>query len=212
MRILIFGDSITQGYFDSHGGWVSRLANDCHQKALKNLSADWQEVFNLGISGNTLNDILGRIKIETKARRLDDDMTIIVVAIGINDSVLINNKVYSEVYKFEEGYEKLVDTVLKLSDKCLFVGLSAVDEELTNPYPSSTTGKQYLNNRINLFEDCIKQVCERKSVPFVPIHDMFIGQLDGKQALLSDGLHPDNAGHSLMYEIIVPEIEKLFRS
>lgn len=209
MRVLIFGDSITQGFFDTKGGWVNRLAIKYQEATLKSLIGDWHEIFNLGVSGHTVQDVIDRVENETKARRWRDDPIAIVVAIGINDSQLISNKVLTEEYKFQEQYEKLVDLVVRISDQSLFVGLSAVDEKLTNPWEFSTGKEQFLNNRINLFEDCIKQVCEQKNVRFLPIHDMFIGQLDGKQSLLADGLHPDEAGHALLYEMIAPEIAKL---
>ncbi|CAN5410999.1 SGNH/GDSL hydrolase family protein [soil metagenome] len=209
MRIIFFGDSITQGFFDNRGGWVARIASKYHGEALKNLNGDWLEVFNLGVSGDTIDNVLDRVKDETDKRRRKNDQMIVVIAVGINDSLLINNRVFKDEYKFQEQYEKLVDIVTQISDKCMFIGLSAVDEKLVNPYGSSSTGKQYLNNRINLFEDCIKQACEIKHVPFVPVHDMFIGQLGEKHALLADGLHPDEAGHSLLYEIILPELEAL---
>ena len=212
MRILIFGDSITQGFFDSRGGWANRLANDYHKKILEDLNGSWAEVFNMGVSGDTVQDILDRIKDESEARRWREDKVTIVVSVGINDALLKDNKADSDEYAFQEKYETLIDIVTKISDTCLFVGLSAVDEKLTNPYDASTSGKQYLNNRINLFEDCIKQACALKKVPFVPVHDMFIGQLDGKQSLLADGLHPDEAGHSLLYEIIAPEIASIIKS
>lgn len=209
MRILIFGDSITQGFFDSRGGWANRLANSYHEKKLKDPKVEWPTVFNLGVVGDFVQNVLDRVKNETKARRFMDEKVIIVIAVGINDSMLIDNRAVSDIYSFQEKYEKLIDTVTKLSDKYLFLGLSAVDERLTG---SNTGGEQYLNNRINLFEDCIKQSCERKSVPFAPVHDMFIGQLDSNHSLLADGLHPDEAGHSLLYEIIAPEIDAVVRS
>ena len=208
MRVLVFGDSIAQGHSDTHGGWVNRVASMCHSKSLDNKDTPDIEVFNLGVSGDTVQNILNRIEDETDVRR-SNDKTYIVFAAGINDSVLVENHVAMDVYKFQEQLEKLVDLVTTISDGCLFVGLTAVDENLTNPLETSETGKQYLNNRINLFEDCIKQVCEQKDVPFVPVHDMFIGQLQGSQSLLADGLQPNNAGHALLYEIIYPEIKTL---
>lgn len=211
MRVLIFGDSITQGLFDTKGGWVNRLAVKYQEAALKNLAGDWHEIFNLGVSGDTVQDVIDRVENETKARIWENNPIAIVVAVGINDSRLISNRVFTEEYKFQEQCEKLVDIVTRISDQSLFVGLSAVDEKLTNPWEFSTGKEQFLNNRINLFEDCIKQVCEQKNVRFVPIHDMFIGQLGGNHALLSDGLHPDEAGHALLYEMIAPEIKKLLR-
>jgi lysophospholipase L1-like esterase len=209
MRVLIFGDSIAQGFFDSKGGWANRIANDYHQKVLDSLNGDLPEVFNLGVSGDDIENLLDRIEDESEARRWKNGQLLIVVAIGINDSILKENRAVKDEYKFQEQYEKLVDIVQDFSEHCLFVGLSAVDENLTDPIASSTTGKQFLNNRINLFEDCIKQVCEQKNVPFVPVHDMFIGQLEAGESLLSDGLHPNEAGHQLIVEIVKPYLEKL---
>lgn len=212
MRILVFGDSITQGFFDSQGGWVARLANKYHQSALKNLKADWPAVFNLGISADDVKDVLDRIENETKARYYKDNIEeeiIVVVAVGINDSLLIDNKAFKDVYDFQETYEKLIDKASNVADKVLFMGLTAVDEKHTNPYPGSNQGKQYLNNRINLFEDCIKQACNLKDVPFVRVHDEYIAALENGQTLLSDGLHPNDVGHQFVLDIIEPHIEKL---
>ena len=35
MHIIVFGDSITQGYWDPHGGWVQRLRNFLDRKTIK---------------------------------------------------------------------------------------------------------------------------------------------------------------------------------
>ncbi len=212
MRILIFGDSITQGFFDSQGGWATRIARNYHQTALKNLKGDWPGVFNLGVSADMVEDVLSRLENETKSRYYKgnvEEKIIVIVAIGLNDSVLTDNKALQDEYKFQEEYEKLVDKVNFVADKCLFVGLTAVDEKLTNPFPGSSLGRQYLNNRINLFEDVIKQVCMVKDVPFVRVHDAFIAALGQGKHLLSDGLHPNDAGHELLYNMIEPHVRKL---
>ena len=116
MRILIFGDSIAQGFFDSRGGWVGRLTNEYFQKAIREPEADTVTVFNLGVSADYVQNIIDRIKDETKARQRENEQILIVVSIGINDAQLKDNKVYSDEYKFQEKYEKLVDMVTKISD------------------------------------------------------------------------------------------------
>lgn len=47
MRILIFGDSITYGAWDSEGGWADRLKRWAHQHYLANGTK--LQVINLGI-------------------------------------------------------------------------------------------------------------------------------------------------------------------
>jgi lysophospholipase L1-like esterase len=50
MRILVFGDSITQGFGDTEGGWVERLRHDYDVETIKDLRANtnYPTIFNLG--------------------------------------------------------------------------------------------------------------------------------------------------------------------
>lgn len=214
MRVLVFGDSIAQGFFDSRGGWVQRLASDFHMRSLDAMNSGgdfYAEVHNLGVSGDEATGILKRIKSEIESRHLYDDEDAIVIAVGTNDAVLRKNEAPIDVYEFEETYQKLVDEAQVLAPRVLCVGLPAVDESLSDPWKFSTTGRQYKNNRLNLFEDTVKQVAERKELPFVPILDAFEAALKSGQDLLADGLHPNDAGHELMYQIIKPKLEELLK-
>lgn len=214
MRIFVFGDSIGQGFFDSHGGWVQRLANDFHSRTLKSMSRgedNWTVLFNQGISGDTAEGVLHRMKPEVEARRMGKDEEMIVIAIGTNDAILRENHVVTDVYDFQETLEHLADGAHKLTDNVVFVGLPAVDEAQTNPWKHSSTGKQWFNERLNLFEDAIKQVAFNKDAAFIPAHDEFIKQLQEGKDLLSDGLHPNDKGHQLIYDIVKPELEELLK-
>lgn len=68
MRVLVFGASITQGYWDTQGGWVQRLRTHYDKKQIADLTKDNPSVFNLGVSADTTKDILERFEAETKAR------------------------------------------------------------------------------------------------------------------------------------------------
>ena len=207
MRIFVFGDSIAQGLYDTSGGWVERIASTLHQKSLDNmLNGDGKSsftVYNLGVSGDSTEGVLARIKQEVEARRIYEDDDLIILAVGINDSILkADNTVLMDVYEFQEAYEKLIKETQKLTSHVYCLGLTAVDEKLTSPWPYSLSGKQYRNNRINLFEDSIKQSTERLDLPFIPLHDQFIAQLGTGQTLLADGLHPNEAGHELIANVV----------
>ncbi len=210
MRILIFGGSITQGFFDSQGGWVARIANDYHQKTLENIDGERTTVFNLGVSGDSVQSLCDRFENEVKARLNDIEPLIIVLATGTNDAALKGTAVASEVYDFQETYERIIDKAKNFTSKIICDGLTAVDESLTNPWKYAR-GKdtQWLNNRINLFEDTIKQSAQRKEVVFVPIHDKFLRMLNQGRNLLADGLHPNDEGHELIASWTQPELERL---
>lgn len=214
MRVLIFGDSIAHGFYDSRGGWVQRFASEAHMKTLDSMNngGDYSvEVHNLGVSGDTAAGVLGRMESEVEARRLYEEKDVIIIAIGTNDAVLRQNIVQTDEYEFQQTLERAIDVALKLTNKVMCVGLSAVDESLSDPWKFSNTGRQYKNKRIDLFEDTIKQSAERKDIAFVPIFDQFKAQLASGQNLLADGLHPNEAGHELIYQIVKPKLEELLK-
>lgn len=215
MRIFFFGDSITQGFFDEKGGWVQRLANKYHGQTLEEIDSPdgrWLECFNLGVSGDGVQGVLGRLEHEIKARQLDDQPDVIVIAIGTNDTIMRKNRAIMDVYEFQEIYEKLLDKALKITKRVACIGLSAVNQAQTDPWKYSSTKKQWHNSRLDVFEDTIKQSAIRKGVACVPVYDRFKAALDLGQELLADGLHPNEAGHVLIAEIVKPELERLVRN
>lgn len=212
--MFVFGDSIVQGFYDPHGGWVQHLQNVLHTVSLGNLlnknAGEDYEVFNLGVSGDTAAGVTKRLASEIVARRLYpvDGKDIVVLAVGINDAVLRNNRAAIDVYVFQQEYEKAVEQAKRLDARVVCLGLTAVDEKQTDPWFGSSSGKQWKNNRINLFEDTIKQSSERLDVEFVGLHDDFLQRLHHGDELLADGLHPNHAGHQFIYS----RIGKILRS
>ena len=82
-RICVFGASITWGAFDDKkGGWVNRL------KLINFAQGNCIDIHNLGISGNTTNELLERIDTELFARNPD----LIIFSIGANDSSCFKSK------------------------------------------------------------------------------------------------------------------------
>ncbi|TAH32873.1 SGNH/GDSL hydrolase family protein [Candidatus Saccharibacteria bacterium] len=211
MRVLIFGGSIAQGFWDAKGGWPARIASAYIPHKLEDLAGEWTLFFNLGVSGDFTADVLARLEPETKARQWKDEPVVIVLSAGINDAVLVNNRVKMEDHDFQELYDKLLATALKLTDKVLCVGLTAVDAERTNPWQYGDH-EQWLNNRIDLFEDTIKRSAERAGVPFVPIYDTFRAEMAKGIDLHSDGLHPNSFGHKLIAEAVQPYLDEILRS
>lgn len=206
MRIFVFGDSIAQGYFDSRGGWANRLMAHYAQQTLQHMDDEWMEVFNLGVSGNTARDVSDRLKDEFTRRSMSEDRDCIVIAVGINDAVLQANKAIIDIYEFQEIYESIIKQAQALSPRVLCVGLTAVLESQTDPWQHSTTGKQWKNNRINLFEDTIKQSSQGMNAAFLPLHDEFLRKLK-RSKVLADGLHPNDAGHDFIFRKVLEAVD-----
>ncbi len=192
MKICIFGDSITWGASDfERGGWVERLKVYFGEK----YDID---IYNLGISGNATEDLLGRIENEVKVRKPN----IIVFAIGANDAQFIHSTNSNRISEddFMGNLKKLHEIAKKFTPKIIFIGLTPVDESKTKPIPWNTD-KTYTNERIKKFDQIIEVFCSKNNLKFIPINNLL------NNDDLIDGLHPNTQGHIKMFERIKPEIE-----
>ena len=190
--ICIFGASITSGADDTEmGGWAARLKAYLIDKT----SDRYIKVHQLGISGQFVDGIIQRIDCEATPRNPD----IIILAIGINDTRTLGE---GGVAKTEEEFDgdlvTLIKKALVYTDKVILVGLTSVDELQTQPYyfRGKNTNLYYTNDRIQIFDAIIRQVAEQQSLPYIPMNDLLT--LDD----ISDGLHPNSAGHKKMFERI----------
>ena len=192
MTICIFGDSIVWGASDCEkGGWADCLKN--------HLMDDDIDVYNLGISGDTTEDLLKRFDTEAEARNPD----IIIFAIGINDSLSLDK---DGLIKFQKNISTLVNKARKFTNKIIFIGLTNVDESRTTPYLSEETGEAYNNQSIGEYDEIIKSFCEENNLTFVDVLGLLINDDD-----LCDGLHPGSIGHQKLFEAIKEKIEPIWK-
>jgi len=204
MRILVFGDSIAQGFWDVEGGWVSRLRRHFDSKGVADKTYDHPLIFNLGVSADTTRDLLKRMESEIKARAREN--MIIVLSIGVNDSQVVGQSAFMTVDEYTVNIAKLLSIVKRFTNKILCVGLSPVVEQRTTPV--SWIDISYTNERLKLFDVELENVCIENAVEYIPIFNaLYTAQQTSEH--MTDGLHPDNNGHQVMLELILPEIEKL---
>lgn len=202
-HIIIFGDSITYGASDIKGGWVSRLRNYVDQKSFDDENY-YKIVMNLGISGNTSDDLINRFEFELKQRIREGRETVIIIAIGTNDSQEIAGNLKIDQAKYKNNIQKLTKIAQKYSTKIVFVGLFPVDESKTCPTPWHED-QFYKNENIGIYNQIIADLCEENNLIFIDIYNNFINQ--NYINLLDDGLHPNTEGHQKMFEIIKKELE-----
>jgi len=199
-RILIFGDSITWGYHDKEGGWVQRLRNFLYEKMLLDSDFDYP-IYNLGISGDTTEDVLERFEFETKQRRKENEKVIIIFGIGVNDSQFFINKKELRIppEKTKENIQKLIKLSKKFTEKIIFVGLTPVDESKVIPVPWRTE-ISYKNEYIQEYNEIIKFICKENKINFIEIFEKWT-KFNYKK-LLEDGAHPNSEGHEKIFEVV----------
>jgi lysophospholipase L1-like esterase len=207
VRVLIFGDSITQGYWDTEGGWVDRLRKYYDEKQVQDLSGDEPTIFNLGVSADNTEGILERIEHETKVRTRHGNLPIVILQIGVNDSSLTGNTAQVQLEAYKQNLRTAIEKIKPLCSKLIFVGSSACDE--TKTLPVSWGDYYYSNKAIKQYEDAMREIAEEGKIAFVLVFDRFIAAVNEGRELLPDGLHPNNEGHQVMYEIVKPELVEL---
>jgi lysophospholipase L1-like esterase len=210
MRVLIFGDSITEGKWDRQGGWAQRLINDYLAQGIADLEADVPLLSNLGVSADSTLELLARFEHETKARQRPD--MAFVFAIGTNDSRIDGTTALRTVEQYRANLQTLIAKASTFAspDKILFVGLPPCDEARTTPVSWRDTS--YTNERIKQFDQTIQKVCAKLGTHYVPVFEPYQAQQATKGDMLLDGLHPDDAGHNLIYEQVKPALQILLSS
>lgn len=205
MRALVFGSSIAEGYWATRGGWVQRLINDVAQyhvaHGLGASDGDW--VMNLGIGGDTVRRVIERFPAEARARlAVAADELAVVFAVGANDSMRIAGRELSTPQRFVEDLAELHTLASELTDRVMFVGFSAMD-------PDGEVTRQFFDpGRVREFDEALAQFAHDRGAQFVEVMSAFQARLDEGHQLLVDGVHPNDAGHQVIYSQVKPALAR----
>ena len=205
MHLIIFGDSIAQGFFDSEcGGWVSRLSAKSNKEILDSNYESDISFFNLGISADCTNLLLKRFDSEAKARLVDKDGAIIF-SIGVNDTqrYVETSKLKTTPEQFEANIRELVKQSRVYTEKIIFLGILPIVEDVLQPMPWASD-RGYYNKDVLEFDALLKRICEEVEVSYFLMQDV-LGE--EKSDFLPDGLHPNAAGHELIFQRVKSVLE-----
>jgi len=205
VQIFAIGHSITQGYWDTKGGWVQRLRTYLDEKTLENPEKFYFEVYNLGVSGNDTNQIIDRFESEIERRIDDDSQTIILLQAGANDTIYLtpDDDLRVSEKKFKKNNHDLIEKAKRYTDSIIFVndGYTAIEGEI--PWSED---EEYSDKRLATYLEIQKKVCEDSNVPLIDFRNIFSKQ--NWLEMLEDGIHPNNKGHEQIFLKVKEEIDK----
>jgi lysophospholipase L1-like esterase len=203
-RILVFGDSIAWGAWDTEGGWVQRI-NSYILNHLQNELGHYNCIYNLGVVGNTSEHIAKRFDIETKYTISKNHETIIIFAFGINDHRFTERPDKPEVSekRFLKNVALLYRQAKKYTTKIIFVGPTPVYEPKTSPW---FQGIYFSNKGIKRYDDIIRDFCAKNSIIYIGLFEKFM-KLDLRR-YIEDGLHPNSKGHNIIFRAVLAELRK----
>lgn len=196
MQVFAFGHSITQGFWDTEGGYIARLRKSLDKRSLKNPDEYYFETYNLGVSGNDSHQLLERFSNELEARLWDEDETLILIQIGANDIQYLEEKdvIRVEKQQYRENLEALIEEAREYTEKVILVGEAYTTIE--GPIPWSED-KHLSDERLDEYVEVQRKVAEEKDVPYVDLRSLRTKEEWGQ--MLEDGSHPDSKGHKLIY-------------
>jgi len=203
-NIIIFGHSVSQGFWDEKGGWVQRLRSFLDKRALK--TQDEEKVFytfNASISGDTTEDILERLEEEYRRRGGEEYEELLLIQIGTNDAIIEDEENRVSKKDFSDNMGKIIKLGKKLSDHLIIVGDFPINPEMEEiPYAP----QKILRNRdVREYDEEKKKICREKDVDFIDLFEL----MDGRKNMeyLEEGVHPNDQGHEIIFQKVLQHLK-----
>lgn len=200
-QVIVFGDSMIFGFWDREGGWVDRLKVNLAAKSLDSNLDNYCPVFNLGIPGDTSQDLLERFEFEINQRKNGFEKRVLIFGIGGNDSQQIISEGMHKVSPetFAMNVSKLIKLAKGYSEKIVFVGPIPVDESRTDPL-FWMPDRSYKNDYVVQYNEILQRLTLENGVYFIDLFKSFF--TDNYIGFLEDGLHPTSEGHKKILQIV----------
>ncbi len=194
MRIFAIGDSITFGLGDRERlGWVGRLPAPLDV-----------QYFNLGVSGQTIAEILARAHEELVRRIVPYHESFILIGGGLNDlSVDYQGQLRTDAQTLSAQIDALIGAV-KAHGACVVIGPPPVDEKM-NPFFISALGedRDFKNAVIQEADKIYEKLSIKHKLPYLSLYNLlkddpsYLGSLKD-----SDGVHPEEMGYIAIAQYI----------
>lgn len=224
---LALGDSLTEGVGDTtgQGGFVPLLA-----QSLTNdygYEVDYQ---NFGISGNTSNQILKRMKEKQELKTALQEANLLTITVGGNDlrKVIIKNITNLKLSTFDKPakeYGKRLESIIQVARKDN-PSLPIYVVGIYNPFFLSLpelTEMQVIVDKWNTTTE--ETIAKYENVYFVEINDLLYRGLEGEAGISQlnqsqsnnllyeeDQFHPNNTGYEIIKKAVLEKMNETEKS
>jgi len=133
-----------------------------------------------------------------------------IFAFGTNDATWLikENRFKNDIDAYEDNMKIVVSKAKKLTNKIIFLNITPVNDEITKEFK----GKDKIcNNRfVDDYNSRLKKIADIEGVSIVDVNTVF--KEKGYEGLLmKDGLHPNNQGHRIIFDLVNDELNKVLR-
>ena len=201
-QICFIGASTTEGMGDEDGlGWPGRLWR-AHQGSLDAFVA-----YNLGIRGQTLNQIRKRARAECEARLLQSMGPLVVLGTGANDLSRFADGDYQGRLRtpfaaLERNFRALVGDLSDIA-QLLVIGPAPINEAKMPFRLANQMQFDFRNEDIETGSLLYRDICAELSIPFFDLYSaLVVDPIYGAALANGDGLHPDGSGYQVCADVI----------
>lgn len=206
--ILFQGDSITDGNRGRNTDPNHVMGHGYQFSVASRWGAEYPEkdirFFNRAISGNKVVDLAARWQTDT----LDLKPNILSILVGVNDStsVLFDWKPVVPVEEYEKVYRRLLDQTKAALPDVLFV----LCEPFVLPVGNVKDNWDRYHADIAKRQAIVHKLAQEYDAVFVPFQEVFDKACQKAPASywIWDGVHPTVAGHELMAQEWIRQVEK----
>lgn len=193
MRIVFFGDSITQQGI-SKMGYITLLKNKLDSHTI--------ELIGAGVNGNKIYDLFLRLETDVLAKKPD----LVLIYIGIND---VWHKQSSgtgtDYYKFIKFYEAIIDKIQRAGSKMILCTPTLIGENIKEV--------SYVNEELEQYADAVRNLAKQNQLLLCDLRNAFLDfehrynpELKNEGILTTDGVHLNAKGNALVAETMLPFI------
>lgn len=189
MKNFIFiGDSLTFGYgITKNKSWIGKLTDT---RFVKNENF---KIINKGINGNTTTDMLNRFSEDVSIL----NPSYIFIMGGTND--LLSNR---EVSLIISNIELMIKEGLTIT-KDIYLGIPPciIKEDAYKLFMPSLT-YDYCEKTLPILRDELIRLCKLYNISYID----FYTSTNNKKDIFIDGIHFNEVGHNLLYNLFLNEI------
>ena len=200
MRVIFFGDSITQAGV-SPGGYIVRIDSMSKKEGV----GDNYEFTGAGIGGNKVYDLYLRMETDVLAKNPD----IVIIYVGVND--VWHKATYgtgTDPDKFENFYQAIIDKLKAKNIKVILCTPATIGEK--------TDFSNQQDGDLNKYSSIIRGIAAKNNLPVVDLRKSFLAynlsnNPDNKEKgiLTSDGVHLNAKGNQLVADEMWAAIKNL---
>ena len=186
LNFIYFGDSISQSAFATNDyGWTKMMAYSFNAS-----------VVDYSVSGYATFNYRDDFESKLVNGIVNNKRNICFIALGTNDSLLSENKDYNPLNNYIEDLNTYASICKRYNVEVVFIGLTRCDEARTTPINWSTIDQRYLNSRLDIYDNALKQVALDNNALYIELKDVIT--LDKNH----DGIHPNDSGYKAMFKVI----------